>query len=53
MGLFWSSKELQFGACNYGKPHASPVKQRKRNFFIEEKGKLGGSVINKKSIGGK
>lgn len=28
------------------------VKQRRGNSFIEEKGKLGGAVVNKKSIGG-
>jgi len=28
------------------------VKQRRGNCFIEEKGKLGGAVVNKKSIGG-
>lgn len=26
------------------------VKQRRENFFIAEKGKLGGAIVNKKSI---
>ena len=49
MGLFRSSKELQFGTCNYGKPHAVLDKAKEKETLIEEKGKLGGAVINKKS----
>ena len=52
MCLLMSSKELQFRICNYGKPHASLVKQRTGHSFLEEKGKLGGAVLNKQSIGG-
>ena len=52
VGLFVSSKELQLRTCNYDEPLASPVKQRRGNSFIEEKGKLGAAVVNKKSIGG-
>lgn len=52
MGLFWSSKELQFGTCTYGKPPASPIKQRKGNSFIEEEGRLREAIRNKMSIGG-
>ena len=51
MDLFVSSKELQIRAYDYGEPHACLVKQRRGNSFIEEKGKLGGAVINKMSIG--
>ena len=51
MGLFRSNKELQFRTCSYGDPQASLVKLRRGNSFIE-KGNLGGTVINKKSIGG-
>lgn len=36
---------------NYGEPHASLVKKKKGDSFIE-KGKLGVAVKNKKSIGG-
>lgn len=49
-GLFGSIKELQLRTGNYGKPHASPVKQRRGNSFIEEEGEMGGAVINKKSF---
>ena len=48
MGLFRRSKELQFGTYNCVKPHASLIKQRKGNSFIEERGKLGGAVIGEK-----
>ena len=50
MGLFRSSKELQFGTCNCGEPHLSLVKQKRSGYFVGE-GMLGGAVINKKSIG--
>ena len=43
---------MQLRTHNYGEPHASPVKKKKGDSFIEEKGKLGGAVKNKKSIGG-
>ena len=43
---------MQFRTGNYGGPCASPVRQWRRNSFTEEKGKLGGAVLNKKSIGG-
>ena len=49
--FIWDSKELQLRTCNHGEPHASLVKQ-KMKLFYREKGKLGGAVINKKSIGG-
>lgn len=42
---------MQSRTCNCGEPHASPVKKRRGNSFIE-KGKLGEAVINKKSTGG-
>ena len=48
MDVFKSCKELQFGTCSDGEPHACSVKQRRGNCFIEEKGKLRGAVINKK-----
>lgn len=53
MGLFRRSKEFLFGTYNCVKPHANLIKQRKGNSFIEERGKLGGAVIEKKkkSIG--
>ena len=43
MGLFRISKELQFGICNHGEPHASPHTAK------EEKGKrkLGGLQLTK------
>ena len=37
MGLFEMSRELQFGLCNHGKPHASPHKAREEHFYREEK----------------
>ena len=43
---------MEFGTCNYGEPHTRPVKERKGNSFIKEKGNLGKAVKNKKSIGG-
>lgn len=52
MGFLNSGKELQFGTCIYDKPHSSSVKLQIGNSFIEEKGKLRGADINKKSIGG-
>ena len=39
---------MQFGTYNCVKPHASLIKQRKGNSFIEERGKLGGAVIGEK-----
>lgn len=39
MGLF-RNKELQAGACDHDGPHASLIKQRKENSFIEGKRKL-------------
>ena len=38
---------MQFRICNYDEPHANPLKQRRGKSFIEEKGKLGGAVVNK------
>ena len=52
MSLFGNSREVQFRTCDYGKPQASPIKQKRENSFIEEKEKFGGAVRNKKSIGG-
>ena len=45
---------MQFRTCNYGEIWASPgdpVKKRRRNSFLEETGKLGEAVTNKKSTG--
>ena len=46
------SGQLYFRMYNYGKPHASPAKQRRRNSLIEEKGKLGEALMKKKSTEG-
>ena len=43
---------MHFRIWNYDEPHANPLKQRRGNSFIEEKGKLGEAVANKKAIGG-
>ena len=43
---------MQFRICNCDEPHVNPLKQRRGNSFIEEKGKLGEAVVNKKAIGG-
>lgn len=48
MGLCGSSKELLLGTCNYGEPHASPLKQRKGKLKEE---RLGGAVTNKSIAG--
>ena len=33
MGLSWISRELQFGVCNHGEPHASPQMGREGGLF--------------------
>lgn len=43
---------MPFRTCNNGQPLARLVKQRKRKIFTQEKGNLGGAVINEKCIGG-
>ena len=44
-------KQLQFRTGNYGEPRASSILKGKQT-LIEEKGKLGGALINKDFIGG-
>ena len=50
MGLFRSSKELQFRTCNYGEPHVSPIKQRKGNSFIERRRNWEGLLKTKRLL---
>ena len=51
MSLFETAKNCNLGQAIYGKPQAS-LENREVFSFIEEKGELGGAVINKESIGG-
>lgn len=46
------SKELQFGVCNYGEPHASPEQQGEEKPSYRGAKKVGRAIVSKKSIGG-
>ena len=41
------SKELQFGVCNYGEPHASPEQQGEEKLFHRGKEEVGRAIVNK------
>ena len=46
------SKELQFGVCNYGKPHASPEQQGEEKLFYRGEEEVGRAIVNKELRGG-
>ena len=49
MSLFRIRKELQFGVCNHGKPHASLITAKEGQIKEGEK-EFGTAVVNKESM---
>ena len=52
MGLSWISRELQFGVCSHGGPHASPQMAREGGLFYRGEKKARRARVNKGSIWG-
>ena len=50
MGLFRISRELQFGVCIFGKPHASPHTVREGEYFYRRSKEVGKAIVNKESM---
>ena len=48
MGLFWISRELQFGVCNHGEPPARPG--RKGVCFYREEKEIERALVSQESM---
>ena len=51
MGLSWVSRELQFGVCNHGEPHASPQMAREGALFYRGEKKARRARVNIEFMG--
>ena len=47
MGLFWISRELQFGVCNHGEPSTSSCTAREGEHFHRDEKEVGRVLVNK------
>lgn len=46
MGLFKTSKELQFEVCSHGKLHPSPQAVREEEHFYRKEQEVGRATVN-------